>query len=127
MNELGDAFPEAQFLSGYGNTLFGVSHELKPHRPDNELPVYFPPAERLLIRLVNMDEDLPDTERLRNVVAYGERGQVVMHRLDASCFLANVMERDAAIRITNDDTGQDGIQDPQSIQNKQFAVDNGIY
>ena len=36
------------------------------------------------------------------MVAYGQRGQVVMHRLDASCFLANVMERDAGIRIADD-------------------------
>ena len=98
MNELGDAFPNAQLLSGYGNTLFGVSHEPAPHRPDNQLPVYFPPAERIGIRVVTLDTDKTDSERLRNIVADGERGQVVMHRLDQSCFLAHVMERDSAIR-----------------------------
>ena len=128
MNELGDAFPNAQFLSGYGNTLFGVCHELAPHRSDNQLPTYFPPAERIGVRLVSMDVDKSDSERLRNVVAYGERGQVVMHRLDQSCFLANVMERDSGIRVvaSGDDNG-DGIRDPQPMQTGQFIVENGIY
>jgi len=129
MNELGEAFPNAQFLSGYGNTLFGVSHELKPHRPDNQPPIYFPPAERLVIRLVSLNKDESNIERLRNVVAYGEQGQVVMHRLDESCFLANVMERDCGIRVaaTLGGNGLDGICDPQPIRNEQFKVENGIY
>jgi acyl-CoA synthetase (AMP-forming)/AMP-acid ligase II len=129
MNELGEAFPNAQLLSGYGNTLFGVSHELAPHRPDNQLPVYFPPAERIGIRVVSMDEDKTDSERLRRVVAFDERGQIVMHRLDQSCFLANVMERDSGIRVAAASNGnnRDGIKDPQPIQTKQFIVENGIY
>jgi len=125
LSELGDVFPAAQFLSGYGNTLFGVSHELKPHRPDNELPAYFPPGERLVIRLIIMDESKSDSERLPRTVACGERGQVVMHRLDKSCFLANVLERDCGIRVVNN--GLQGVMDPQPIQNKQFTVENGIY
>lgn len=128
MNELGEAFPNALFLSGYGNTLFGVSHELAAHRPDNKLPVYYPPAERIVIRVVGMDDAKSESERLRHTVASGERGQVVMHRLDQSCFLANVMERDCAVRVTA--TGEsrvDGISDPQPIQNDLFKVDNGIY
>jgi hypothetical protein len=128
LNKLGDAFPNAQFLSGYGNTLFGVSHELKPHRPSNELPVYFPPAERIIMHLVSMDVGKNDEERLRHRVAYGERGQVVMHRLDESCFLANVMERDCGIRVADTgNSGVDGIMDPQAIQSNKFVVEKGIY
>ena len=128
LNELGDAFPNAQFLSGYGNTLFGVSHELMPHRPDNKLPTYYPSAERLGIRLVSMDETKSDSERLHHIVAYGERGQIVMHRLDQSCFLANVMERDCGIRVgATGDSGVEGVCDPQPIQNEQFKIEHGIY
>lgn len=125
LNLLGNAYPNAYFLSGYGNTLFGVSHELKPHRPDNELPVYFPPGGRIVIRIISMDEAKSENERLRHQVDYGERGQVMMHRLDQSFFLANVLERDSAIRIKSD--GGNGIGDPQPVQNKQFKVENGIY
>ncbi len=124
-NSLGEAFPEAQLLIGYGNTLFGVSHELKPHRPDNALPAYYPPAGRLVMRVVSMDENKSDMERLRQTVDCGQRGQVVMHRLDRSCFLANVMERDSAVRVVTG--GLEGLADPQPIQNKQFNVENGIY
>jgi len=122
---LGEAFPNARFLSGYGNTLFGVSHELKPHRPDNTLPSYFPRSDRLIMRLVSMDEQDSDSERLRKTVACGERGQIMMHRLDEACFLANVLERDSGIRVVNDDL--EGVMDPQSLQNQQFKVENGIY
>ncbi len=125
LTTLGEAFPNAQFLSGYGNTLFGVSHEIAPHRPDNKVPVYFPPADRISINLISMDKDKSDIERLRHPIEPGERGQVVMHRLDKSCFLANVIERDSAIRINSVDGS--GIADPQPVQNEQFKVEKGIY
>ena len=128
LNELGEAYPNAQFLAGYGNTLFGVSHEMMPHRPDNQLPTYYPPAERIGIRLVSMDATKSNSERLRHIVAHGERGQVVMHRLDQSCFLANVMERDCGIRVgATGDSGVEGVCDPQPIQNEQFKIEHGIY
>ena len=128
LNELGDAFPNARFLTGYGNTLFGVSHEVRPHRPDAELPVYFSPAQRLVLRLVSMNRNTSDSERLRNVVNEGERGQVVMHRLDESCFLANVMERDCGIRVAaSGSEGVDGVKDPQPVPDARFRVENGIY
>jgi hypothetical protein len=38
----------------------------------------------------------PDT---RTPVAYGERGQVVMHHLSKGMFLPNNLERDTAIRL----------------------------
>ncbi len=122
---LGEAFPNANFLSGYGNTLFGVSHELKPHRPDNQIPVYFPPADRIVINIISTDEDKSDIERLRHPVEVGERGQVVMHRLDQSCFLANVIERDCGVRVVSPHGY--GVADPQPVQNEQFKVENGIY
>ncbi|PKM10698.1 MAG: hypothetical protein CVV13_12020 [Gammaproteobacteria bacterium HGW-Gammaproteobacteria-3] len=129
LHTLGGFFPNARFLSGYGNTLFGVSHELCAHRPEAEEPVYFPDSQRLILRLIRQDENLTAAERLRHPVDYGERGQVVMHRLDASCFLANVIERDSAIRIAapaGSDVG-DGLGSPQPVANKNFTVENGIY
>ena len=129
VNRLGDYFPNAEFLSGYGNTLFGVSHELSTHWPDVRKPDYFPSSERLILQLISQDQSLSDNERLRHPVAYGEIGQVNMHRLDESCFLANVLERDSGIRIASPegfDIG-DGIGNPQPAVPKKFKVENGIY
>lgn len=124
---LGDAFPNADFLSGYGNTLFGVSHELKPHRPDGTLPVYQPASVRLQLRVVSMDENLSDAQRLLRDVPYGERGQVVMSRFDPSCLLINVMERDSAIRVHGAEWAQDAAMHPQTINHQAFKVTSGIY
>jgi len=129
LQSLTEVFPQAQFLSGYGNTLFGVSHEAVPHRNVALEPVYYPQSERLVVHIVNGDLNLPAAVRLQRPVAYGERGQVVMHRLDESCFLANVMERDSAIRIESP-TGSalgEGIGSPQPLAQKSFTVENGIY
>lgn len=125
--DLGERFPNAQFLGGYGNTLFGVSHEAMPHRPDGQQPVYFPPAERLHLRLVSLNDALSDAERLRMDVPYGERGQVVMSRLDPSCLLLNVMERDSAIRVKSSHGEQDAAMSPQAISSQLFKVASGIY
>ncbi len=129
MNLLGEQFPQAQFLSGYGNTLFGVSHELSAHRPDGKVPCYFPSSQRLILQLIRQDQSLSDADRLKHPVEYGETGQVLMHRLDESCFLANVIERDCGMRVSTPegvDVG-DGIAHPQPVLQKSFTVENGIY
>ncbi len=127
LERLGEAFPNAQFLSGYGNSLFGVSHEVGPHRPEGEFPVYFPAGARLSVRMVSLDESLSDAERLSMDVPYGERGQIVMSRLDSGCLLVNVMERDSAVRVASAAGGPDGIQNPQGILQQSFKVEKGIY
>ncbi len=127
LQALGDHFPQAQFLSGYGNTLFGVSHERKPHRPDGELPIYFSPADRLVIQMIPLDATLPDSERIQQQVAYGETGQVMMHRLGETFFLPNVIERDCGVRVASNQDGSDGVMNPRPVQQNQFKVENGIY
>ena len=126
---LGELFPAAEFLCGYGNTLFGVTHEARAGRPNNEKRCYYPTSDRLIIRLVSRDETLSAMARLKTDVTCGQTGQVVMHRLDESCFLANVMERDQAVRVRSDGPGEsvDGIRDPRPIEIDGFKVDDGIY
>ncbi|MGR9101109.1 MAG: hypothetical protein ACU826_11130 [Gammaproteobacteria bacterium] len=125
VSRLGEHFPQAEFLSGYGNTLFGVSHELSMHRPDGCEPVYFPTSSRLIVQFIPTDDSLTDGERLRRTVSYGETGQVVMHRLDQSFFLANVIERDCGVRTASPEG--DGIGNPQPVAHRSFTVENGIY
>lgn len=125
---LAEDFPAAQFLSGYGNSLFGVSHERAPGRPNGTAARYFPASERLRIRLVALDGG-SDHERLRRDVAYGEPGQVVMYRLDESSFLPGVMERDCAVRLRPAARGgrYDGLGDPQPLETGKLKIDCGIY
>jgi thienamycin biosynthesis protein ThnN len=129
LERLAAALPLAEFLSGYGNTLFGVTHELRPGRPNGDLRRYYPAATRLQIRVVAPpSKHTSDTERLGRNVDYGATGQVVMTRLDESCFLPNVMERDCAIRLPPPGTGRgDGLGDPRPPTRDELTIDNGIY
>lgn len=114
-----EQFPAAQTLCGYGNTLFGVCHQ-----GQGEGLCYYPSSERHVIQIVTLDEGMDDARRLRHPVAYGERGQVVMHRLTESAFLANVMERDSGTRIAGE---RDGVADPGPCERTPFVVADGIY
>lgn len=73
-------FPRAVPLSGYGNSLAGMCPQLAVKTGD--LPEYFPHGERLILRI--------------NAARQEDRGQVVFTRLDESCFLPNMAERDEA-------------------------------
>ena len=112
-------FPAARILCGYGNTLFGVCHQ------SQEAGLcYYPSSDQHIVQIVTLDEQMDDAERLKNPVAYGERGQVVMHRLTESAFLANVMERDSGMRISG---VRDGVANPGPCERIPFAVAEGIY
>lgn len=112
-------FPAAETLCGYGNTLFGVCHQ-----GAGEGVCYYPASDQHIVQVVTLNEQLDDTERLQKPVAYGERGQVVMHRLTESAFLANVMERDSGMRITGE---RDGVANPGPCERIPFIVKEGIY
>ncbi len=114
------ACPQATILNGYGNTLFGVCHRIGAG--------HYAQSERTVPRVITLDESLSDEERLCQTVPYGERGQVVMHRLTESALLLNVMERDSAVRLAPlEPNGADGIGEPQPLQQHGFKVVNGIY
>ncbi len=112
-------FPIAEILCGYGNTLFGVCHQR-----EGEGIRYYPASDQQVVQVVSLDEQMDDAERLRNLVAYGERGQVVMHRLTESAFLPNVMERDSGTRIASE---RDGVANPGACERVPFVVTEGIY
>lgn len=131
--KLETAFPRACFVSGYGNTLFGVCHAAGDLRGSGADIRYFPPDGRLFMKLVPVDDAVPADERLRATVAYGEEGQVLFHRFDESFFLANVLERDAGVRVAAGEaetrmgwTG-DGVLRPGPLKSRLFTVDAGIY
>ncbi len=133
LNKLIEAFPNAVIISGYGNTLFGVCHDFRDLSKGIESISYFPHQDRVILRVIPVDESLPDHDRLRYQVDSGERGQVVFHRLDESYFLPNVIERDCAVRVSildftnKPECERDGIGDPMPLIQKQFKVEEGIY
>ena len=128
MRTIGDAFPNARCLAGYGNTLFGVTHEAGAGLARDTPPVYVPDSARLIVRIVPLsDGDATDhPDRLLQRVAPGARGQVLMHRLDASAFLPNVLERDSAVRVELGAV-QDGLAEPRPLAHTGLTIDNGIY
>jgi len=95
LGRLREAFPKACLLPGYGNALFGLLMPV-PGGGDAEALDYHPLAGRLLVSVVQADGA---DGRLDRPVEPGERGRVVLSRLDESFLLVNVVERDLAIRI----------------------------
>jgi thienamycin biosynthesis protein ThnN len=125
-----DIFPKAVHLSGYGNSLFGMCPELFSVEPR---PIdYYPQGSRLVIRLIPMN-DVSDQERMRQKVAYGERGQIMFHRLDQSGLIVNMCERDSAERIPPPSGleypgfRQDGFRSPESLPDIRKQLKTGLY
>ncbi|MGR3319156.1 MAG: hypothetical protein ACUZ8O_11845, partial [Candidatus Anammoxibacter sp.] len=125
-------FPNAVHLSGYGNTLFGLCLEVEISE-DFDLD-YYPPGPRMILQVASTKGGLkPTSDRLTNLVEYGEKGQVLFHRLDESFFIPNMFERDQAIRIAPTDTvkalgvNMDGVRNPLLLNGASKSVKVGLY
>jgi hypothetical protein len=96
LNGFRAAFPNAVHLAGYGNTLFGVLMEVAD-TPRQTID-YLVCGERLRFHIVEWAEEhqaaVPDWPPRRS--RPGGRGRVLFHRLDESCLLISVLERDEA-------------------------------
>ncbi len=93
VNDFRAAFPRAVHLAGYGNTLFGVVMEMADgHRLALD---YFPLDDRVLFHIIEPAEKVWPPP----VCPRGGTGRVLFHRLDESCLLVNMVERDEAERI----------------------------
>jgi hypothetical protein len=93
LNHFRHLFPRAVHLAGYGNTLFGVVMEVED-QPRTELD-YFPLGERVEFHVVEPAQEESDHWPPR-ICEEGETGRVLFHRLDESCLLVGVLERDEA-------------------------------
>jgi thienamycin biosynthesis protein ThnN len=124
------AFTKAVILSGYGNTLFGMMPELAYSERDGFS--YYPHGQRPIVRVVTL-EGGDDGDRLCREVSYGQRGQVVVSRLDETQLIVNMMERDSAVRLpvptwaSKDGFIADGLQDPRPIVNQALRPSVGLY
>jgi hypothetical protein len=130
INDFRAAFPNAVHLAGYGNTLFGVVMEVADG-PRRALD-YFPLGERLRFRVVDWPEegtgDWPPVE-----VGRGRPGRVVFDRLDESCLLVGVVERDEAERIAPSPEAAalgatcDGLRNPRPPMELGAQLQVGLY
>ena len=124
------AFPSACILPGYGNSMFGLLIEATAPVPDADGTLhldYVPLPGRMVVRIVPEDEGAPDVSR---TTAIGERGRVVMSRLDRSFLIANLVERDRATRVATPAAGllelcEEGVRNPFPVIEKQAL--EGLY
>ena len=98
VNHFRQVFPKAVHLAGYGNTLFGVLMEVSDE--PREAMDYYPLSERVLFTTIADPGDSEGGPVWPPVPAgVGQPGRVMFHRLDETCLLANVVERDLADEI----------------------------
>jgi hypothetical protein len=105
---IAEAFPGAVFISGYGNTLFGMCPEFNG---DPLLPLdYYPIGPRLIFQTVPTNPEMSPGEKLQHPCVPGESGQIVFSRLDRSFLILNHFERDQG-ELLDPRELQDGLED----------------
>jgi hypothetical protein len=126
VNHFRAAFPKAVHLAGYGNTLFGVVMEVADE-PRRALD-YFPLADRVRFHVVAESAHWPPRPLGR-----GQTGRVLFHRLDESCLLVGVLERDEAERVAPAAAARalgaraDGLRNPRPAAALADKVQLGLY
>ncbi|MBA3321304.1 MAG: hypothetical protein H0T45_07630 [Pyrinomonadaceae bacterium] len=109
------------FAPTYGNTLMGLAVG-KPRLPeDNYAIIYYPPAPRAMIEVV--EPDYPE-----RVVNYGETGRVRLTTLTREFFMPRFLERDEAEREPPFALYPwDGVRNVRPFARLQAAVVEGVY
>jgi hypothetical protein len=130
---IAEAFPMAVFISGYGNTLFGMCPEFTGD-PASPLD-YYPMGRRLVFQTVPLIPGMTPEEKLKQPCKAGEVGQVVFSRFDRSFLIINLFERDQGegvfpteVSRRMDCNGQ-GLRNPHplKIKGRESDVATGLY
>lgn len=126
-----ELFPHAVLLSGYGNTLLGMMPELEWDAQAGT--GYFPHGTRLVVTVVCGEPEQLARGTLLRTAAPGERGRVLVHRLDETQFLANMLERDTALE-SPPPRGMEyagfalpGVREPLPVVTKSERPGSGFY
>jgi hypothetical protein len=111
----------AYFAATYGNTLMGLAVH-KPFDPaDNYAIIYYPPAPRAMIEVVDPDH----TDRL---VDYGATGRVRLTTLTREFFMPRFLERDECEREAPCEAYPwDGVRNVRPFSRFQKTVVEGVY
>jgi hypothetical protein len=109
------------FAPTYGNTLMGLAVH-KPRLPeDNYAVIYYPPAPRAAIEVV--DPDHPE-----RIVGHGETGRVRLTTLTKEFFMPRFLERDEAEREPPCERYPwDGVRNVRPFSRFQTKVVEGVY
>jgi hypothetical protein len=116
-----EVFPGVRLHGGYGSTMVLGGAPERLGLADDDPCIFDPFSPYITFSVVD-----PDTGRK---VAYGERGQVVMHHVSKSFLLPNNLERDMATRIRPPE-GQigDSVADVTPVQRfDDETVIEGVY
>jgi phenylacetate-coenzyme A ligase PaaK-like adenylate-forming protein len=109
------------FAPTYGNTLMGLAVH-KPRLPeDNYAVIYYPPAPRAMIEVVDPDEP-------SRIVDYGETGRVRLTTLTREFFMPRFLERDEAEREPPFGAfACDGVRNVRPFSRFNKTVVEGVY
>jgi hypothetical protein len=131
VNEFRAAFPHAVHLAGYGNTLFGVLMEVADE--ERQSLDYYALGERLSFHVVDWPQSADVTAAWPPALLdHGQSGRVLFHRLDESCLLVGIVERDEAERIAPSRAALAlgagvGLRNPRPAKALKEQVQLGLY
>lgn len=109
------------FAPTYGNTLMGLAVHKPLAAEDNYAVIYYPPAPRAMIEVVDPDD--PD-----RVVGYGETGRVRLTSLTREFFMPRFLERDEAEREPPCDLYPwDGVRNVRPFSRLRASTVEGVY
>jgi hypothetical protein len=111
----------AYFAATYGNTLMGLATHKVPEPEDNWAIIYYPPAPRAMMEVVDPDEPT-------KLVEYGQTGRVRLTTLTKEFFMPRFLERDECER--EKPCAQypwDGVRNVRPFSRFQTSVVEGVY
>jgi len=109
------------FAPTYGNTLMGLAVHKPRVAEDKYAVIYYPPAPRAMIEVVDPDEP-------ERVVDYGETGRVRLTTLTREFFMPRFLERDEAEREQPCEAYPwDGVRNVRPFSRFQTSVVEGVY
>ena len=109
------------FAPTYGNTLMGLAAHKPPAPEDHYAIIYYPPAPRAMIEVVDPDEP-------SRVVDYGATGRVRLTTLTKEFFMPRFLERDEAERERPCERYPwDGVRNVRPFSRFATTVVEGVY
>ncbi len=113
--------PEIYFAPTYGNTLMGLATHKAPAKEDDWAIIYYPPAPRAMIEVVNPDAP-------GELVEYGETGRVRLTTLTYETFIPRFLERDECEREPPcEQYPWDGVRNVRPFSKFKTSVVEGVY
>lgn len=117
-------FPQAVILPGYGNSLFGVTFPEVDN--DKKGDVFVAGDDSLWLQLAPLPSASHELQDLRTIIEPGQRGRVILHRLDPSFLIVNLPERDTAVACSVGDDAL-GLADIKPLEFVTPQDRQGVY